>query len=142
MNLEALERSLVIKALDDPNKHADEALEALSPRDGEVFVDATFGGGGYTRAMLEQGARVILLESAPKAFRGGNSRHTRNLRCMHDAPQDVLTEAYPEEEFWQDLLKVTGGHGVAFGAAHDGAGQMQVGGAGGAGRQDEFLQPR
>jgi tricarballylate dehydrogenase len=35
--------------------------------------------------------------------------HTRNLRCMHDAPQDVLVEAYPEEEFWQDLLKVTGG---------------------------------
>jgi tricarballylate dehydrogenase len=28
---------------------------------------------------------------------------------MHDVPQDVLTEAYPEEEFWQDLLKVTGG---------------------------------
>jgi tricarballylate dehydrogenase len=28
---------------------------------------------------------------------------------MHDAPQDVLVEAYPEEEFWQDLLKVTGG---------------------------------
>jgi tricarballylate dehydrogenase len=26
---------------------------------------------------------------------------------MHDAPQDVLTESYPEEEFWQDLLKVT-----------------------------------
>jgi tricarballylate dehydrogenase len=35
--------------------------------------------------------------------------HTRNIRCSHDAPQDVLTEAYPEEEFWQDLLKVTGG---------------------------------
>jgi tricarballylate dehydrogenase len=35
--------------------------------------------------------------------------HTRNLRCMHDAPQDVLLEAYTEEEFWQDLLKVTGG---------------------------------
>jgi tricarballylate dehydrogenase len=28
---------------------------------------------------------------------------------MHDAPQDVLLESYPEEEFWQDLLKVTGG---------------------------------
>ena len=28
---------------------------------------------------------------------------------MHDAPQDVLTDAYPEEEFWQDLKKVTGG---------------------------------
>ena len=28
---------------------------------------------------------------------------------MHDEPQDVLLEAYPEEEYWQDLLKVTGG---------------------------------
>ena len=26
----------------------------------------------------------------------------RNLRCMHDAPQDVLVDAYPEEEFRQD----------------------------------------
>jgi tricarballylate dehydrogenase len=57
----------------------------------------------------EAGASVRLLEAAPRQWRGGNSSHTRNLRCMHDAPQDVLTEAYPEEEFWQDLLKVTGG---------------------------------
>jgi tricarballylate dehydrogenase len=52
---------------------------------------------------------VLLLEAAPRAWRGGNSQHTRNLRCMHDAPQDVLTESYPEEEYWQDLKKVTGG---------------------------------
>jgi tricarballylate dehydrogenase len=57
----------------------------------------------------EAGASVLLLEASPKEWRGGNSQHTRNLRCMHDAPQDVLVEAYPEEEFWQDLLKVTGG---------------------------------
>ena len=57
----------------------------------------------------EAGARVTLLEAAPREWRGGNSAHTRNLRCMHDAPQDVLVDAYPEEEFWQDLLKVTGG---------------------------------
>ena len=57
----------------------------------------------------EAGASVQLLEAAPRAWRGGNSMHVRNLRCMHDAPQDVLVEAYPEEEFWQDLLKVTGG---------------------------------
>lgn len=57
----------------------------------------------------EAGASVLLLESAPKAWRGGNSAHTRNLRCMHQAPQDVLVEAYPEEEYWQDLYKVTGG---------------------------------
>src|SRR6478672_7360211 len=57
----------------------------------------------------EAGASVLMLEAAPKAWRGGNSMHVRNLRCMHDAPQDVLLDAYPEEEFWQDLLKVTGG---------------------------------
>ncbi len=57
----------------------------------------------------EHGASVLLLEAAPRALRGGNSAHTRNLRCMHDAPQDVLVDAYPEEEYWQDLLKVTGG---------------------------------
>jgi tricarballylate dehydrogenase len=57
----------------------------------------------------EAGLSVLLLESAPREWRGGNSIHTRNLRCMHDAPQDVLTEAYPEEEYWQDLVKVTGG---------------------------------
>jgi tricarballylate dehydrogenase len=57
----------------------------------------------------EAGASVTLLEASPREWRGGNSQHTRNLRCMHDAPQDVLAGTYPEEEFWQDLLKVTGG---------------------------------
>jgi len=57
----------------------------------------------------EAGASVLLLEAAPREWRGGNSQHTRNLRCMHDEPQDVLLGAYPEEEFWNDLLKVTGG---------------------------------
>jgi tricarballylate dehydrogenase len=57
----------------------------------------------------ELGARVLLLECAPKDFRGGNSRHTRNIRCMHDTPVDVLTDAYPEDEYFDDLLRVTGG---------------------------------
>ena len=33
----------------------------------------------------EAGASVLVLESAPRQWRGGNSVHTRNLRCMHDA---------------------------------------------------------
>ena len=57
----------------------------------------------------EAGASVLLLECAPFDFRGGNSRHTRNLRCMHDAPEDVLIEHYREEEYWDDLWRVTGG---------------------------------
>ena len=57
----------------------------------------------------EAGASVLVLESAPKPFRGGNSRHTRNLRCMHEQPTSILTDAYLEPEYWDDLLKVTGG---------------------------------
>ncbi|OIQ73104.1 fumarate reductase flavoprotein subunit precursor [mine drainage metagenome] len=58
----------------------------------------------------QAGASVLLVESAPKAFRGGNSRHTRNLRAMHDKPNEVLTDAYKEDEYWDDLLRVTGGN--------------------------------
>ena len=58
----------------------------------------------------QAGASVLLLESAPKAFRGGNSRHTRNLRAMHNEPNDVLIEAYQEDEYWDDLLRVTAGN--------------------------------
>jgi tricarballylate dehydrogenase len=57
----------------------------------------------------EAGCSVLLLEHAPRAFRGGNSRHTRNLRAMHIGPTSVLTDSYTEEEYWDDLLRVTGG---------------------------------
>jgi tricarballylate dehydrogenase len=57
----------------------------------------------------ESGARVLVLDSSPRVFRGGNSRHTRNMRCMHDAPTDILTDAYGEDEYVADLLRVTKG---------------------------------
>jgi tricarballylate dehydrogenase len=57
----------------------------------------------------EAGATVLLLESAPQEFRGGNSRHTRNLRYFHEDGNRHLTGPYPEEEFWNDLLSVTKG---------------------------------
>ncbi|WP_170428522.1 FAD-dependent tricarballylate dehydrogenase TcuA [Ruegeria arenilitoris] len=57
----------------------------------------------------EAGARVLILEAAPKPYRGGNSRHTRNFRCMHKSPLGPLTEEYSEDEYLSDLLKVTGG---------------------------------
>jgi tricarballylate dehydrogenase len=55
------------------------------------------------------GASVLVLEGAPKFYRGGNTRHTRNMRCAHDAATDILTGPYTEEEFWDDLKRVTGG---------------------------------
>nr|CAA6830700.1 MAG: TcuA: flavoprotein used to oxidize tricarballylate to cis-aconitate [uncultured Thiotrichaceae bacterium] len=58
----------------------------------------------------EHGADVLLLEHAPKNMRGGNSRHTRNLRLAHDEPTSVLTDDYLVEEYFADLLKVTAGN--------------------------------
>jgi tricarballylate dehydrogenase len=55
------------------------------------------------------GASVLVLEGAPKFYRGGNTRHTRNMRCAHDAATDILTGPYTEQEFWDDLLGLTGG---------------------------------
>ena len=57
----------------------------------------------------ETGARVAILESAPKTYRGGNSRHTRNFRCMHEGPLSVLTGNYGEDEYFEDLMLVTKG---------------------------------
>jgi len=56
------------------------------------------------------GADVLVLEGAPKFYRGGNTRHTRNMRCAHDAATDILTGPYSEEEFFEDLLRVTEGN--------------------------------
>ena len=69
------------------------------------------GNAGLSAALVarEHGKRVVVLDAAPKHMRGGNSRHTRNCRCMHDRPTDILTEAYSEEEYYADLLRVTGG---------------------------------
>ena len=38
----------------------------------------------------EAGRSVVVVEAAPRHMRGGNSRHTRNLRCAHGAPTAVL----------------------------------------------------
>ncbi len=69
------------------------------------------GNAGLCAAMTATrgGARVRLLETAPQVFRGGNSRHTRDIRYMHDRPDAFVTGRYPEEEFWDDLLRVTRG---------------------------------
>ena len=42
-----------------------EVLEALKPAPGDVVIDATFGAGGYTRAILKTGAQVIALDRDP-----------------------------------------------------------------------------
>ena len=69
------------------------------------------GNAGLAAALSarEGGAKVLLLEAAPQWFRAGNSRHTRDLRCMHDAPTKVMSGAYTEDEFYKDVVSVTNG---------------------------------
>ena len=80
---------------------------------GAHYDVVVIGGGnaGLAAALTARraGARVLALERAPRELRGGNSRHTRNLRCAHAAPTDILTEAYPDEELLADLKRVNGG---------------------------------
>ena len=80
------------------------------PENTDVLV---IGGGnaGLCAAITarEGGAEVFLVEHAPKDMRGGNSRHTRNCRVAHDEASGFLTGPYTEDEYMQDLLRVTGG---------------------------------
>ena len=70
------------------------------------------GGNAALCAAIEArraGASVILLEAAPEHLRGGNTRHTRDIRLAHEAPNAAASGAYPETELYDDLLRVTGG---------------------------------
>ncbi|HEX8413378.1 MAG TPA: 16S rRNA (cytosine(1402)-N(4))-methyltransferase, partial [Sphingomicrobium sp.] len=58
----------------------DEVVTALSVAPGEMHVDATFGAGGYTRALLSLGARVFAFDRDPDAIAEG-----RALEAEHDA---------------------------------------------------------
>src|SRR3954463_15304049 len=77
--------------------------------------DVLVAGGGNAAlcaaiAARRAGASVLICEIASKFYRGGNTRHTRNIRCAHDAATDTLSSPYPEDEFFKDLLQVTQGN--------------------------------
>jgi tricarballylate dehydrogenase len=77
-------------------------------------VDVLVAGGaaaGLCAAIAARraGASVRLVEVAPRAFRGGNTRHARNFRIAHDEPAPWVPDAYGEDEFLADLLRVTEG---------------------------------
>ena len=60
-----------------PAPHApvmvDEVMECLAPEAGGVFIDGTFGAGGYTRRILDAGGSVVAIDQDPSAIAGGTS---------------------------------------------------------------------
>src|SRR5262249_60439620 len=80
-------------------------------------IPAGIGGGGGKAGLVagfparKTAARVALPEPAPPGLRGGNSRHTRDIRYAHPPGEPYTTgEAYPTEELYDDLRRVGGGH--------------------------------
>jgi tricarballylate dehydrogenase len=80
----------------------------------ETYDVVVVGGGnaGLVAAIsARHGAQsVLLVERAPAWRRGGNSRHTRDIRYAHPPGEPFTTgEAYPVEELLDDLQRVGGG---------------------------------
>jgi len=78
------------------------------------IADVLVVGGGCAAlcaaiAARRHGAVVRMVEHAPAALRGGNARHARNFRIMHDRPEWYVPDIYGEEAFLGDLVRVTGG---------------------------------
>ena len=80
-----------------------EVLAALAPRDGGIYVDATFGGGGYTAAILDAAACTVwAIDRDPDAIARGAAlaaRHPGRLHLLHGA--------------FGDMMELLAGHGVA-----------------------------
>lgn len=61
------------------------------------------------------GATVRLAEASPRSLRGGNTRHSRNLRIRHDAPgpppEPLFRLTYPAADFLADLHTANAGAG-------------------------------
>ena len=84
------------------------------PRMDEGTWDVAVVGGGNAALVSaltarEAGARVLILERAPEASRGGNTRHTRDIRWVHEQADEYTTGAYPYQELWQDLCGLGSG---------------------------------
>ncbi len=87
--------------------------------------DVLVAGGGNAAlcaaiAARRAGSSVLVVEMATKFYRGGNTRHTRNIRCAHDAATDTLSGPYPEEEFFSRSARGHAGpHRRGARAPHD-----------------------
>uniref|UniRef100_Q07PG4 Precorrin 3B synthase CobZ n=1 Tax=Rhodopseudomonas palustris (strain BisA53) TaxID=316055 RepID=Q07PG4_RHOP5 len=79
----------------------------MSLSDCEVLV---IGGGSAALCAAitarRRGAEVLMIDHAAYEWRGGNSRHARNFRVVHDEADAYVPGSYPAAEFRADLARV------------------------------------
>ncbi len=69
-----------------------EALDWLAVRPGGVYVDATLGGAGHTRGILERGGRVIAFDQDPEAIARAQALDLPNLTLVQANFRDLVPE--------------------------------------------------
>ena len=62
----------------------DEVIDALAISPGETHIDGTFGAGGYSRAMIKAGAKVIAFDRDPDAIAAGRDADLQDLTLVED----------------------------------------------------------
>jgi 16S rRNA (cytosine1402-N4)-methyltransferase len=89
----------MIPSMSEPAKHIpvllNEVLETLSPRENEIYVDGTFGYGGYTRAILDTATcNVIAIDQDKHVFelaRNWSEPYKDRLQFVHGRFSNIQT---------------------------------------------------
>jgi 16S rRNA (cytosine1402-N4)-methyltransferase len=88
----------------------DETIEALAPRDGALYLDGTFGGGGWSRALLERArCRVVAIDRDPESLRDG-----AELARRYDGRLTLVEGRFGEMEQLLQPLGISTVNGVAL----------------------------
>jgi 16S rRNA (cytosine1402-N4)-methyltransferase len=116
-------------------------IAAIAPRPGMTIIDATFGAGGYSAALLEAGARVHAFDRDPDAIRDGaalearyNGRLSLHPHCFSAMQQELARISVPRADAVVMDIGVSsmqldqGARGFAF--MHDGPLDMRMSQAG------------
>ena len=87
-----------------------EVLEALNPRDGAHYIDGTFGGGGYARAILEAcDCRVLGIDRDPQAIARGQA-----LAALYPGRLTLVHGTFSEMDRLLAAAGETGTNGVVL----------------------------